>query len=126
MKCRASFSHVSSSTVFTLFYYLFFCVANTCFRFCQILFCKLQPPVLVIFRKFLFGWRTVLMLLPSQELNGSLSTIFLKDLSITSTTTMSLIIEFFSSLNSQTRDNFFNWVRIRQNFGLLVLYKSEI
>ena len=66
------------------------------------------------------------MLLPSQELNGSLSTIFLKDLSITSTTTMSLIIEFFSSLNSQTRDNFFNWVRIRQNFGLLVLYKSEI
>ena len=66
------------------------------------------------------------MLLPSQELNGSLSTIFLKDLSITSIATVSLIIEFFSSLNLHTLDNFFNWVRICQKFGLLVLYKSEI
>ena len=48
MKCRESFSHVSSTTVFTLFYYLFFALQIPVFLFVRFLFCKLQPPVLVI------------------------------------------------------------------------------
>ena len=66
MKYRAISSDVSSIAVFKLFYYLLFRVVNTYILFCQILSCKFLPPVLVLLREFLFFWRTVLMLLPSQ------------------------------------------------------------
>ena len=74
MKCRANSSYVSSIYIVLL---SFLGLASTCFTFYQILLCKSLPLVLVLLREYLFFRQTVLMLLPSQELNLALWAFFL-------------------------------------------------
>ena len=65
MKCRANSSQVSSTRVFTLFYYLFSRLQKPIFLFVKLYFVNFYLPLL---RSFSFVRRTALMLLPSQEL----------------------------------------------------------
>ena len=88
----------------------FFGVVNTHFPFRWILFRKFLPSGLVVLREFSFFRRTVLIPLPSKELNLSLSILAHKESSVTPITKMSLNTEFSSSPNSQSLEKFYNYV----------------
>ena len=92
----------------------FFRVANTYFPFCWTLFRKFSPPVLVLLREFSFVWRTALI--PFSRVKfGYLSILSFKESSVTLTTTMSLIREFFSFPHSKSLKKIFNCVMNSSN-----------